>query len=137
LIFIDPIKKIQKLGFSIIEDETLEYGLIQEKIIKINPSLEENFKRFLLAHLLGHYVLGHLEYRKSFEEKKENFNLESPNIFEDEANEYAANFLMPKEKIDFLLYKEGITDIEKMAKILKVSKTAMVYQLQNLNYISS
>jgi len=105
-------------------------------VIYYNPNHHENRQRFTIAHELGHYFLNHLDNNhKKYRDLRENFNINNFDYKEVEANKYAAELLMPKDKIDFLIYTKGITNIEELAQILKVSTMALTYRLKNLGYI--
>jgi len=141
--YIDPEIEARNYGIEVCPDSRLDHGIngMIEKtengiVIKYDPDMHPNRQRFTVAHELGHYVCGHLQDKPMFRDSRKNFSLENYDIYEVEANRFAANLLMPKEKIDFMLYKEGITSIDKMAQLLRVSPAAMTYRLQNLGYIS-
>jgi len=141
---VDPIKIAENAGIKVVGKEGLKdgvHGMIRKEedgsvVIEYDSSMHPNRQRFTIAHELGHFMEGHLKDKPLFRDPRKNFSLENYDIYEAEANRYAAKLLMPKEKIDFLLYKEGITSINEMARLLKVSPAAMTYRLQNLGYIS-
>jgi Zn-dependent peptidase ImmA (M78 family) len=56
---------------------------------------------------------------------------------ERDANTFAAELLMPKEVLDWLVFRENITDTQELARILNVSGAAMQYRLQNLGLLRS
>lgn len=143
--YVDPIKVANSYGIKVEpyrevvpddlcgEIEKTEEGIV----IRYNPMHHENRQRFTIAHELGHYVLGHLNgNNKKFRDPLKNFNVTGFDWEEVEANNYAANLLMPKDKIDFLIFTKGISNIEQMASLLRVSPAAMTYRLKNLGYIS-
>lgn len=142
--YIDPKAIAQDLGIEVISKARLDgdvNGYIAREDdgrvrIYYDSNMHPNRERFTIAHELGHYVKGHLKDKPLFRDPSKNFSLNNYDIYEVEANNFAANLLMPKEKIDFLLYDMGISSISEMAKLLKVSEAAMTYRLQNLGYIS-
>lgn len=142
--FIDPFEIAKKEGITVIPSKHLDVnGQIhkdpktEEVIIEYDISMHPNRQRFTLAHELGHYFLGHLDDGNiHFRDPSQNFNLDNYDPYESEANRFAANLLMPKEKIDFLLHDLKMTTIEGMAQALQVSPAAITYRLKNLGYIS-
>jgi len=141
--YVDPTEIARGYGIEVIGMPGLEggvNGLIRKENGKVeilyDLTMHPNRQRFTIAHELGHFVKGHLRDRPLFRDPSKNFNLDNYDIHEVEANNFAANLLMPKEKIDFLLYNEGITSIAEMAGLLRVSEAAMTYRLRNMGYIS-
>jgi len=140
--YVDPLEIAQNEGIRVIPSNGLDVDgkIYKDKsgnvCIEYDSSVHPNRQRFTIAHELGHYFKGHLADKTLFRDSLQNFNLDNYDIYEVEANNFAADILMPKDKIDFLLYKEGITSIEEMAHLLRVSQTAMMYRLKNLGYIS-
>ena len=104
--------------------------------IQYDNTMHPNRQRFTIAHELGHFVRGHLKDKTLFRDPSKNFNLNNYDIYEVEANNFAAELLMPKSKIDFLLFDEGISSIAEMAYLLRVSPAAMTYRLKGMGYIS-
>lgn len=100
-------------------------------IITINSAINfEPKKRFILAHELGHFEL-HNGINKGYSDNDESLNHSHQNNFnleEVEANEFAAEFLMPTE----LFQKEckgkvfNHKVIEHLANRFQVSKTAAI-----------
>ncbi len=87
-------------------------------------------KRYTLAHELGHYVL-HLGNgaRKDLSPLHRTEN-PSTDRMEREANQYAAELLMPAGRIRNL-YRNG-TPLDELAAMFQVSKAAMGWRLHNL-----
>lgn len=100
-------------------------------IITLNSSIDFSAKkRFILAHELGHFEL-HRHLKKGFSDNDETLNHSYQSNFsveEVEANEFAAEFLMPTE----LFHKEckgkvfNHKIIEYLANRFQVSKTATI-----------
>lgn len=94
----------------------------------------EQRQRFTLAHELGHFALNHGEQVDSTESlyrKTQGWQ----HSREREANAFAAEILMPKIAIDFLIEKKGITGIRALAQALNVSPVAMEYRLKNVGWL--
>ena len=108
----------------------------EKTTIYYNPNHHENRIRFTIAHELAHYLLGHLnDTQKEYRDFTDSFKNTNYNPKEIEANKLAAKILMPEDKLDFLIYKKGITSIKELAKIMRVSEAAMMYRLKNLGWI--
>ena len=98
-------------------------------IITINANIKfESKKRFAAAHELGHYELHQGLATIAFDTEYELLNWYKAGPQETEANEFAAEFLMPSE----VFYKEcktkrfGPSVIEHLAERFQVSKTAAI-----------
>jgi Zn-dependent peptidase ImmA (M78 family)/DNA-binding XRE family transcriptional regulator len=91
-------------------------------LIFINNDMPWCRIRFTLAHELGHIVMKHIH---------------KPGI-EEEANEFAASFLMPKEDIekDFWMKKISISDLADLKPFWKVSMQALLIRAKNLDCIN-
>ena len=111
--------------------------------IVINAEHHRNRQRFTMAHELGHYVLHrnkgiHID-KKSF--SRNALSQSGLDLIEVQANQFAAELLMPRELIEKdLIGKEDLIDLEediicKLAKRLKVSTAAMSIRLQSLGYL--
>ena len=108
--------------------------------IYVNMFDVEKRQRFTKAHEIGHYVLGHegTHYRHS---------VPIPTVKEREANNFAAELLMPKKLILRGINKIRDEDssrgaslsvdeiVNRLAGLLHVSKQAMEYRMINLNII--
>lgn len=139
-----PVEIAHKYNIEVIEDKNLNfdihgYGEIKQDgrgTIACNPSLTELEKRFVIAHILGHFLLGHFsrENKKKFVETRENFN-EITSFLEDEANKFALRLLIPKDKIEFLIVDKNLTDPCDIAKLLKVPKVSLLQMLEEYGYL--
>lgn len=132
-----PIETIIKSKNILIKEEEIDGAdgriLMKEDsgIITINSNISfYPRKRFILAHELGHFEL-HRHLKKGFTDNDETLNHSSQPYFsqeEIEANEFAAEFLMPTEmfakecKGKVFNYKV----IEHLAAKFEVSKTAAI-----------
>ena len=152
-----------KLGIRVEEDSSLEYrdtvivGEIFFKdempVVKINPYQNSYLprKRFTLAHEIGHYCLHSMESKQGFTDSVKTMSRTESywDTRESEANNFAAQLLMPKELIiteskkciDSYKRKTGKEKIEPclfteaMATIFEVSSKAMEYRLKNIGII--
>lgn len=106
------------------------------KIIEINFDKNLNRQRFTIAHEIGHHVLGHVnEHHTLHRDDDHTFSGNQFDWCEVEANKFAADLLMPNQAIDYLIKREGITDISDLANEFHVSEQAMYYRLLNLGYV--
>lgn len=106
------------------------------KAIGVNKNDPKVRQSFSVAHELGHYLSGHEDY--SYEEKrvvdKEKIYLDPRHHDEEEADEFAAELLMP----DFMLKKDVLEeklDIPSLSNKYGVSEQAMTIQLVNLRLL--
>jgi len=146
---VDPIAKANELGILVQADDIYspmldsgESGMIIKDgdTISIYYSINESIERqrFTIAHELGHYASGHLVGNTTmFRDSTKSYSRDNYDIQEYEANNYAAELLMPKYKVDFIIEQEGISDIREMAQIFKVSPTAMMIRLKNLGWVKN
>lgn len=89
-------------------------------------------RRFTLAHELGHYVLNH---GRGFRDNAASFNLSNYDQREIDANKFAAEILMPKLAINYVIEKLGRKDVEDLAQLFQVSRQAMTFRLKNLGWL--
>jgi Zn-dependent peptidase ImmA (M78 family) len=90
-------------------------------VIAYNQTKHVHRKRFTVAHELGHMMLGHTSMNFDL-------NFESNKPEEIEANQFAAELLMPLEmlKVDILN-----SNPKELAKLYRVSEEAMWWRLTN------
>lgn len=104
-------------------------------VIGINRIHHSNRQRFSLAHELGHYLLGHHQDSRGYEDR---FHIDSsdgtPPGFdwraERAANDFAAEVLMPRRFISKAFKYND--DPSVLAGLFEVSELAMGYRLVNL-----
>ncbi|QBQ53069.1 ImmA/IrrE family metallo-endopeptidase [Nitrosococcus wardiae] len=121
-------------------------------IVKINP-LQNSYsprRRFTLAHEIGHYCLHSAKSKQGFTDSKKAMSRSESywDSYESEANNFAAQLLMPQD----LILEEGekliesikktceekallTTFVEGMADKFEVSSKAMEYRLRKLRII--
>jgi len=104
--------------------------------ITYNALAHQNKQRFIIAHEIGHYLLGHLDNEnRILRDTTKNFSSENYDLKEVEANKMATEILMPKETLEYLIYILGYTNLDDLANILEVSTVALHYRLKNLGMI--
>ena len=133
-----------KLLFAPYDGDGLAGMLIQtgnQPVIAINSAHHKNRQRFTIAHECGHLVLGHqgeTYVDRSFEViRRDATSSEATDIAEVEANQFAAELLMP---IKFLVRDmpgigvdfESDDKVTSLAKRYGVSAQAMSYRIANL-----
>lgn len=132
---IDPRDFAKRLGLQVVEaDLGFLSGYLDEskKTIFVNNLELPVRQRFTIAHELGHYCLGH---------GSSNRDTNSPNWFtkvnpsnERDANQFAADLLMPAIAIKALYDGLNIKDPKKLCELLGVSASALNIRLNNLGY---
>lgn len=128
-------------------DSTIDAMMIRKgkhATIVVNDGHHHNRKRFSVAHEIGHFLLhanDDLYIDKKVQEQLFVFTRTSAKKDSDEveANQFAAELLMPSELVtrDFLRYIESRVEnfISKMAEDYQVSETALTYKLMNLKLL--
>lgn len=100
--------------------------------IYVNKKHSQNRQRYTIAHEFGHYCL-HKDFMNEFEDTTF-FRRESDwTSREYDANQFAADLLMPKENLEKALDNNIIT-IKELSEAFGVSMIAMKNRLLSLNY---
>lgn len=108
-----------------------------KRMIYYNLLDSPNRQRFTKAHEIGHHLLGHVTNEQAFfRDHPKEFNANVSSYLERDANNFAAQLLMPSEAIKTMLFKNNVKDIEQLASEFQVSEAAMYYRLKNLGYLS-
>lgn len=102
------------------------------KIIAVNRSEHPNRQRFTIAHEIGHHLLGHTQSGRCLRDNPNNYSSRVGNSIEAEANEFAAQLIMPEEAVRVLIERRGLTDVRELATAFSVSEAAMYFRLKNL-----
>lgn len=89
-------------------------------------------QRFTLAHELGHYVLNH---GGGFRDNAASFNLHNYDQREVDANKFAAEILMPKLAVNYVIENMGTNSVADLAQLFGVSQQAMTFRLKNLSWL--
>lgn len=110
--------------------------LYGRRTIAVNTNNHSNRRRFTIAHELGHHVLGHVTWNApQHRDDDRSFSGNNRDWVEVEANNFAAEILMPKVAVDYMIRREGVTDISELAEKFYVSEQAMYFRMLNLGYI--
>lgn len=115
----------------------------KEAYIAVNSTHHENRQRFTIAHEIGHYCLhkdgDHVHFDGDFRVYARNGRSAlAIDVHEIEANQFAAELLMPTEMLrsDFVkLRAADESAIATLATKYRVSGKAMEFRLQNLGFI--
>ncbi len=138
------VEQIAKLlGFKVVpydfDDPTISGMLVMEdevRAIAVNRAQHRHRQRFTVAHEIGHFLAGHEDYDATdFVDQKrfyvdENFANHDPK--EQEANEFAAELLMPSHMLKSDL-AAGRKDAQQLAQRYQVSEQALWIQLSDLD----
>lgn len=109
----------------------------QTPIVGINESLSDNRKRFTIAHELGHLMLHSSAYHVDTKiHMRNSVSSTAESALEIEANQFAANLLMPDWMLTESLQAQETQDVEDMADTLApvygVSLQSMTLRLAKL-----
>lgn len=126
------------------------YKDVNNCIIGVNSAHSKTRQRFTIAHEIGHLVLLHNKkifvdkaVKISFRDKRSSMAVDNDEI---EANQFAAEILMPGDMIEKEInklisknksFKSKESFIEEMARIFIVSPQAMEFRLNNLGILTS
>lgn len=94
------------------------------KIIFLNSQMPNDRNRFSLAHEIGHIVMHLGQGRPGSEE------------LEQQADEFASDFLMPEDEIGLMLYNLNLSTLAELKKRWKVSMRALIRRAKDLHCIS-
>lgn len=126
--------------------EKYEYSSDQEAVTFTNPLLDEymiivdnrianneNRFRFTLAHELGHIYSGHVETENWL--CRDSITAEGTDLLEIQANAFAAEFLVPMNKLKEYIFNRDVTrtTISDVAEHFKVSTDVIRYRIKDLN----
>jgi len=104
--------------------------LRDKKAIGINKHHHPVRQRFSLGHELGHYFLDHPD---ASEEIPDEDGIEKRKLYETEADEFAAELLMPRELLKAAL-NEG-ADVETLRTKFQVSRDVVAIQLMKHGFL--
>lgn len=101
-------------------------------IIYVNDKHSPNRQRYTIAHEFGHFCL-HKDYTNEFEDKTFFRKEKDWTSIEYDANQFAADLLMPSENVENALDNNIIT-LKDLSETFGVSMIAMRNRLLSLNY---
>ena len=126
-------------GFIMVNsDGTKLLGTESSKVIIVNSSRNQNQKRFIIAHELGHYLINGKD-KQIFAHRKKEDEVRAEN--EQEVDYFAASLLMPKEafqtKSNHLISegKDLSERVMELAKIFRAPVDSVLRRVEELNLI--
>lgn len=149
-----PVERIAKhlkalVRYSPFDDEISGMVFVKEGIpvIGVNALHHPNRQRFTIAHEIGHLVLhrehvtAHVHVDKQYRVLMRNTrSSKGTDLIEIEANQFAAELLMPHEMLhgalEDLIDLDDEESIESLARKFKVSKQAMSHRLSGLSMLA-
>jgi Zn-dependent peptidase ImmA (M78 family)/DNA-binding XRE family transcriptional regulator len=114
-------------------DGVTVYTESNHPLIILNKNMPNDRKRFTLAHELGHQIM-HLPFRFEFEIYERIKS--NPDSFEDEANDFASDFLMPTNEVRNDLINLNYSALSQLKAYWNVSKRALVYKAKTIGAIN-
>ncbi|WP_421292117.1 ImmA/IrrE family metallo-endopeptidase [Aeromonas veronii] len=141
---VEPVQFAHALGYDVVIINPVEsnpqnqgisgYAAVENGRPVVAYSLSEhpNRQRFTIAHEIGHHLLGHTQNGRCLRDGPGNYSTNINYSIEAEANEFAAQLLMPEEAVRILIERRGVTNVTELANAFNVSEAAMYYRLKNL-----
>ena len=131
---VDPIMIAKRLGADVYASPSLDsegqlFFEDNKPIIVYRPSGNDGRDRFTIAHEVGHLVLNHGPSLR--DTNMDNIGVTNFDVKERDANQFAAELLMPEEKIRSAI-NQGITSFRPLCNHFGVSSSAMCIRLENL-----
>ena len=129
--------EVKKFPMSEIDDRHPDYGLSGNskwKVVSLYATTTQTNRKFardLRSLMKSDTTFG---TRRFLSGSRFTFQQNSNDYREVQANRFAAQLLMPKIAIDFMIRKRRMTKLRKLADIFGVSQVAMDYRLQNLGW---
>lgn len=141
---VDPIYIANQYGIAVFaEDELDEVGASGDcyfdskgrPVIRYNPREAVTRQRFTIAHELGHILLGHIQPgERAHRDPKRSYDAYNERPMERQANEFAAQLLMPETVVRMAAKNNPST--HDLAHEFKVSADAMGYRIRNLGVMA-
>ena len=103
----------------------------EEYIIYVNGCHSINKQRFTIAHEIAHFLLHKNQIGDNLTDSAM-YRSKLSNAKERQANALAAEILMPLQELRNYVYNIGVTNIEALSEIFKVSKETMSIRLRDL-----
>ncbi|MFQ2011796.1 ImmA/IrrE family metallo-endopeptidase [Aeromonas veronii] len=141
---VEPINFARALGYEVVNITPFDpdpqnrgisgYAAVENgrPVVAYCSSEHPNRQRFTIAHEIGHHLLGHTQNGRCLRDSPSNYSANLNHSIEAEANEFAAQLLMPEEAVRILIERRGVTSVTELAKAFNVSEAAMYYRLKNL-----
>ncbi len=123
---IDIEKIAESCGCRLFMTDDFANGCLKGNIISFPKSCSIQKRRFIAAHLFGHFVNGHGD---QIEDVK-NFSDQATGI-EKIANVFASDILVPRRVLKFLV-ANGKTNITELAKIFAASEVLVASQIERI-----
>ena len=136
-----PSEIARAQGIVVLESPMLkESGRIQREadgrvFIMVNSNESELRNRFTIAHELGHFNLGHLTGSAMCRDFPESYGANTQKPEEREANDFAANLLMPADAVRFVIERGYAKSVDDLRMMFRVSEVAMRFRLMNLGLL--
>lgn len=129
------------IGIQVIADDViLACAMISvEKnkiVIRLKSAIVHPQRSYVIAHQVGHYVLGHLNNPdKSCRDELGNFRINVASLVEKEANQFALSLLIPEKTLRYAISHKGYCVLTNLSKLFAVSEVAMQRRLLDLKII--
>jgi Zn-dependent peptidase ImmA (M78 family) len=148
-----PVRQLAKLAGALVRRGTLPEDLsgfllrqAGGTIVGVNTDHSETRQRFTIAHEIGHLVLhpqqSYVDRRFFPVHFRDERSSRAEDLVEIQANQFAADLLMPKRLLEAAVGRKGIDiedqpEVDRVAQRFGVSTQALTYRLINLQLAKS
>lgn len=106
------------------------------RYIQVNSNGSTHDRRFLMAHEIGHHVMGHTETGIIFNDSCNSDGVPFQyDRYEVEANRFAAELIMPSSLVISAFKSDSAKTISGIADLFGVSKNSLMHRLKQLRLI--
>ncbi|MGL5948226.1 MAG: ImmA/IrrE family metallo-endopeptidase [Aeromonas sp.] len=103
--------------------------------IAFNVDESPTRQRFTIAHEIAHHLLGHTLDGVYLLDNASHYRASTENEVEAQANQFATQLLIPRQALQILIERRGITQLVELARALHVSEAAVYQRLQQLGWV--
>ena len=131
------IMTLEQAGYQDIKISVIAEAKCNQRIVAYNKNEPEHVQRYSIAHGLGHHMLNHItKNNEKIIGTKDSFSLHNQDFQEKACNDFALNILLPSDAIKYMVFKEGITDLDHLSQSFQVSGLATYTKLERMGLLS-
>lgn len=131
---VDPFALADTIGLSVIHaTKGPDFYNPNMKFVSVQSAQSENRQRFSAAFLLAHHALN----LGAVSVSSDTFSNTNPDPNQRRALQFALELLIPTPALQNAVEERGVTSIERLSEIFKVSSVALSVRLRQLDILQS